>query len=158
MKKINVQDIRWVERRSPKGRFHKFLRDVAQAFENPKTGPRLPAQPPFEVELVRLPPGATNFPFHSHLTEWEFYLIVEGTGEIRAGKVRRPLRPGDCVLNPPGEPHHIRNTGQDNLLYYVIANNAPFDVWHYPDSDKWGGTSFRTYFRMAKTDYYDREE
>ena len=72
MKKVNLNNIPWRERKSPKGKYHRFLRDVALAFQNPKTGPSLPGQPPFEVELVRLPPGATNFPFHSHATEWEF--------------------------------------------------------------------------------------
>ena len=46
-------------------------------------------------------------------------------------------------------------------VYYVIANNAPSEVWHYPDSDKWGfdlpnGQS--VYFRKSEVDYYDREE
>jgi hypothetical protein len=72
MKKVNLNDIPWRERRSPKGKYHRFLRDVALAFQSQKTGPKPSAQPPFEVELVRLPPGAKNFPFHSHATEWEF--------------------------------------------------------------------------------------
>src|SRR5882762_9204423 len=63
MKKVNLNDVPWRERKSPKGKYHRFLRDVALAFQNPKTGPSLLGQPPFEVELVRLPPGAKNFPF-----------------------------------------------------------------------------------------------
>src|SRR2546425_12871435 len=72
MKKIKLDEIPWRERKSPKGKYHRFLCDVASAFKNPKTGPAFPSEPPFEVELVRLPPGATNFPLHSHATEWEF--------------------------------------------------------------------------------------
>src|SRR6266699_3370053 len=107
MKKINVNDIPWGERKSPKGRYHRFLRDVALAFKRPNTGPKLRGEPPFEVELVRLPPGAKNFPFHNHAAEWEFYLVVSGHAKIRAGKLTRNLESGDCVLNPPGEPHQI---------------------------------------------------
>src|SRR5262249_51369182 len=64
MKKINLNKIPWRERKSPKGHYHRFLRDVALAFKNPSSGPAFRSEPPFEVELVRLPPGAKNFPFH----------------------------------------------------------------------------------------------
>src|SRR5215831_11966320 len=162
MKKINLDQIPWRQRKSPKGHYHRFMRDVAVAFRNPKTGPKLPGRPPFEVELVRLPPGAKNFPFHDHAAEWEFYLIVSGTGKIRAGKLTRSLRAGDCVLNPPCEPHQIINSGKTDLLYYVIANNSSADFYHYPDSNKWGlwaeSPKRERLFRMIEVDYFDGEE
>src|SRR5436190_11887095 len=147
MKKINLNEIAWRERKSPQGKYHRFLRDVALAFQNPKTGPAFAGQPPFEVELVRLPPGATNFPLHSHATEWEFYLILSGAGKMRAGKITRSLQGGDCVMNPPGEAHQIINSSKEDLLYYVIANNAPADIYYYPDSDKWGVSIHDVTFR-----------
>ena len=159
MKKVNLDDIPWRERKSPKGRYHRFLRDVARAFRNPKTGPKTPGQPPFEVELVRLPPGARNFPFHSHASEWEFYLVISGAGKVRAAGLTRPLHPGDCILNPPGEPHQIINTGKHDLFYYVIANNAPADFYYYPDSDKWGlSLDDVGSFRVREVNYFAGEE
>lgn len=158
MKLINVEKIPWMERKSPKGRFHRYRRDIALAFKSPKTGPRFRKQPPFEVELVRMPPGATNCPFHSHASEWEFYLIVSGTATMRAGKKRVRLGPGDCVMSPPGEPHHMVNTGKKDLLYYVIANNSETDVWHYPDSNKWGSPAIPKNFRLKVIPYYEGEE
>ena len=157
MKKINVDNIQWRERKSPKGHYHRFRRDIALAFKHPKTGPKLPSEPPFEVELIRLPAGAKNCPFHSHAAEWEFYLIVAGTG-----KITRNLGAGDCVLNPPGEAHQIINTGKADMLYYVIANNSAADFYYYPDSDKWGmwGPNFPDVpnFRQKVVNYYDSEE
>jgi len=162
MKKINLNDIPWRERKSPKGHYHRFLRDVALAFQNPKSGPKFKALPPFEVELVRLPPGAKNFPFHDHAAEWEFYLIASGTGTIRAGKLKRGLSAGDCVMNPPGEPHQIINTGKEDLLYYVIANNSDADFYHYPDSNKWGFWARYSQkdrvVRLENVDYFKGEE
>ena len=159
MKKVNLNDIPWRERKSPRGRYHRFLRDVALAFRNPKTGPKTPGQPPFEVELVRLPPGARNFPFHSHASEWEFYLVISGAGKVRAGGFPRPLHAGDCILNPPGEPHQIINTGKHDLFYYVIANNAPADFYYYPDSDKWGlSLDALGSFRVREVKYFAGEE
>ena len=157
MKKVNLTDIPWIERKSPKGHFHKFRRNIARAFDGPKTGPKLPALPPFEVELVRLPPAAKNFPFHSHAAEWEFYLIVAGVGKIRAGKITRPLKPGDCVLSPPGEPHQILNTGKEDFIFYVIADHPPADSTYYPNSKKWMMKPERKIFRMAEVDYFDGE-
>ena len=135
---------------------------MALAFKDPKSGPAFRSEPPFEVELVRLPPGAKNFPFHDHAAEWEFYLVISGSGKIRAGKQTRSLKSGDCVMNPPGEPHQIINTGKEDLLYYVIANNSLADFYYYPDSNKWGlwaphlqdGSSFR----QKEVKYYEGEE
>src|SRR2546423_14150021 len=162
MKKVNLDQIPWRERKSPKGTYHRFLRDVAMAFKNPKTGPRLATNPPFEVELVRLPPGAKNFPLHSHSSEWEFYLIIAGAGKMRTDKLTRIIKPGDCMLSPPGEPHQIINSGKRDLLYYVIANNSTADFWHYPDSNKWGVWAEHLdppkIFQMKRIDYYDGEE
>ena len=158
MKKVNIEEIPWIERRSPKGHYHRFRRDVARAFEKKSSGPAFPSPAPFEVELVRMPPGAKNFPFHSHASEWEFYLIISGAGKMRAGKTTRTLKAGDCVMNPPGEPHQIHNTGKKDLVYYVIANNAPADVYHYPDSGKWGFSFAKKYFRLNETVYFDGEE
>ena len=161
MKRVNQNDLPWIERRSPRGRFHRYFRGISHALQGSAAGPPLPGPAPFDVELVRLPGGATNYPFHSHAAEWECYLILAGSGTLRAGEGRTALAPGDCVMCPPGEAHQIVNDGQGDLLYYVIANNAPADFWHYPDSDKWG---FPTpdgedvYFRRTGVDYFEGEE
>src|SRR5688572_14021466 len=103
MKQINQNDVPWLERRSPRGRYHRFRRDLFAHLTQPEAGPALPARPPFDVELVRLPGGAANFPHHSHSAEWECYLVVSGSGTMRAGDARTPVKAGDCLLCPPGE-------------------------------------------------------
>jgi len=105
VKKINLDQMPWKERVSPKGRFHIRYRNVAREFRSAKTGPRFPGEPPFEFAVLCIRPGAANFPFHSHAAEWEFYHIVSGTGVMRAGKKRVKVKPGDCLMCPPGEPH-----------------------------------------------------
>ena len=161
MNRINQDDLPWVERRSPKGKFHKFRRNLSRALASEAAGPTLRGPAPFEVELMRLPSGAANFPFHSHSAEWECYLILSGSGTMRTAARRTKLAPGDCVMCPPGEAHQIVNDGEGDLVYYVIANNAPSDVWHYPDSDKWGFSlpdGDDVYFRKSDVDYYEDEE
>jgi uncharacterized cupin superfamily protein len=161
MKRLNQNDLPWVERRSPKGTFHRFERDLSDAFGADSPASALPDAAPFEVELVRLPSGAANYPFHSHSAEWECYLVLAGAGTMRAGDTRVALVPGDCVMCPPGEAHQIVNDGDGDLLYYVVANNARSDVWYYPDSDKWGfvlPNGEDVYFRKTDVSYFDDEE
>ena len=50
------------------------------------------------------------------------------------------------------------NTGEEDLVYYVIADNPQVDIVHYPDSDKWGSMPQRIFFQMQPVDYYEGEE
>ena len=154
MKKINLERMKWRERKSPKGAFHISYRNVAAEFRSAKTGPRFRTAPPFEYAVVRIRPGTANFPFHSHAAEWEFYHITSGSGVMRAGRRRVKVRTGDCLMCPPGEPHQLINTGRVDLIYHVVANNAPADIWHYPDSGKWGFTVGPTFFRLTPEPAY----
>ncbi|MBM3877228.1 MAG: cupin domain-containing protein [Verrucomicrobia bacterium] len=110
--------------------------------------------------MIRVPPKARHCPFHSHATEWEFCLMVSGTGLMRLAKKSMKIRAGDCLLNPPGEAHQLINTGRKDLVCYVVANNAPADVWHYPDAKKWGWPIGRAgfFFRRSVLDDDDGEE
>jgi mannose-6-phosphate isomerase-like protein (cupin superfamily) len=159
MKTINLDRMPWAERKSPKGKFHIFYRNVAGAFRSAKTGPGFPEKPPFEFAVLRIPPGAANFPFHSHAAEWEFYYIASGSGVMRAGKKRAKVAAGDCLMCPPGEPHQLINTGRKDLVYHVVANNSAADIWHYPDSGKWGFSVGPTFFKLMPVKaYFSGEE
>ena len=83
---------------------------------------------------------------------------MTGTGKVRAGKINRTVRAGDCIMNPPGEPHHMKNTGNQDLTYYVVANKSQTDMWHYPDSNKWGFSTGKQYFKMQAVSYCAGEE
>jgi mannose-6-phosphate isomerase-like protein (cupin superfamily) len=163
MKRLNIDDFSWIEGKSPKGKFHRFRKDLSAQLGSaraplPDSGRHL-----FEIELVKLPAGAINWPYHSHSVEHEVYVIVSGTGRVRTPEGELEVRAGDIIHHPPGEPHQMSNPGPDDLLYYVIANNviagsAVADECYYPDSDKWATSSIDRCFRPAKVDYYDGEE
>jgi uncharacterized cupin superfamily protein len=159
MQHVNVSEIPWVERRSPRGRFHLFRRHISQALGSPQNAGVAGGGHPFDVEITRLPPGATNFPFHAHAAQWELYLIQSGSGELRTGEETVPFGPGDVFMCPPGEAHQLKNTSSEDLLYYVIADNPPADVGFYPDSKKWAVIKpERKFFTMQEVDYYAGEE
>lgn len=80
---------------------------------------------PFDLELVTLPPGDVNWPYHAHARMWECYLILSGAGTVCSPDGETAVGPGDCVMHPPGEPHQMRNAGSVDLVYWVIANDVP---------------------------------
>ena len=113
---------------------------------------------PFDVELTRVPPGAANWPFHSHAAQWEMFIVLSGRGEARTTTEVIPLAAGDCFLFPPGEAHQLTNTGETDLLYYIITDQPAADVIFYPDSDKWFVKPQRKFFRMREVGYYEGED
>lgn len=91
--------------------------------------------------------GKRNCPFHNHHIDEEMFFILEGTGELRHGEQRYPLKPGDIIACPPGGPetaHQIINTGDKDMLYMAVSTMAPAEVCEYPDSGKFGAFTGRT--------------
>ena len=158
MHKINLSGVPVEENKSPKGRYHSFGQDITQAMRQNNGGKTKPNTWPFEVELVRLPARATNWPYHSHSAEWEFYMIVGGRGKLRTESGTVEVREGDCFAHQPGEAHQIINSGATDLLYYVIASNEASDVCHYPDSKKWSLPGEKETVRVQPVNYYEGEE
>jgi uncharacterized cupin superfamily protein len=148
LKKVNLSQIPVEIYRSPKGKFGIHYRDTSR-----KLGRR---GVPFELEHVTVKPGKVNFPYHLHSTEWEMYVIIRGTGQIRLPSGKQRIRVGDVLLCPPNEPHQIINNSRRDLEYYVIANNAGTDLCYYPDSKKWMLPG--KCVTVRKANYHDGEE
>lgn len=157
MKKRNIKSIKWTEWKSPSGKYHGFGKDLSAAVGD-KPGGWPKEGHPFNLELGRVPPGKAVCPFHLHTTQYELYLIVSGTGVTRTKKGRHKIKAGDVFMHEPGETHQLINTGRRDLVYYLVADNPPVDVYYYPDSDKWGMRPHRGPFRRVPVDYFDGEE
>ncbi|MDB6127908.1 MAG: Cupin domain protein, partial [Verrucomicrobia bacterium] len=110
-----------------------------------------------DLQLRRVPPGAAICPYHSHATQWEMFFVVRGGGTVRVNGARHEIAPGDVFIHPPGIAHQTINTGTEDLEVYIITDNPPADICHYPDSDKWGIAPHRKYFRLVEVDYFDGE-
>lgn len=124
--------------------------------------------------LSELPPGKAQCPFHSHHGEEEMFFILEGTGELRFGAERYPLRAHDVIACPTGGPevaHQIVNTGTTPLRYLALSTVRDLEACEYPDSGKVSIVArgrgaaedarrpLRKMFRAETTvDYYDREK
>jgi uncharacterized cupin superfamily protein len=137
MRKINVQDVPDVVWNSPSGKFKNSGKEISVALGRVPGSNLKSESPPFDLELVTIPPGSTLCPYHSHNLQWELYVVISGTGQARHEGGFEPIGPGDAIIFPPGEAHTILNNGSVDLVYYVIANDPPGDSGYYPDSDKW---------------------
>lgn len=159
--RVNESAVEWAEWRSPKGTFVELGREVSRWLTAAAKVPdeQAPARHrPFDVELVRVLPGKRPFPRHGHTVQWEYYIVLSGRGLMIQddGADPIPMEPGDHLIQPPGWVHTIENTGTEDLLYYVIADNPADESCWYPDSQKWATAGH--VFRMAEADYWDGEE
>lgn len=158
-RRVHPDDLPWDEWSSPKKKFQAASKELSIALGAKRNTPTGLGGHPFELELQRLRPGQCGCPFHSHAAEWEMFVILSGEASVRANDETRVLRAGDVVLHPPGEAHKITNaSATEDLLFYVIADNAPVEFWYYPDTGKWGFRSPRKFFRAQEVEYWADEE
>jgi uncharacterized cupin superfamily protein len=160
MEKVNVQDVSEVERKSPKGKFLSFRKNISEALGRDPESLDLLKRHPFDVALVRIPPGAALCPYHLHSSQWEMYVVVSGRGDVRDESGTTEVQAGDAFLFKPGEAHSLSNSSQEDFVYYVVADNPHGESCYYPDSQKWSvvGAKGRLIIRGEKTDYFDGEE
>jgi len=121
------------------------------------------------VSLCVVPPGSRAFPRHAHHVNEEMMFILEGEGTYHRGSESAPVRAGDLIAAPPGDAstaHQIENTSEAPLRYLTFSTKLEPEVVEYPDSGKFGVSSYaggdRPALRFlgrreASLDYWDGE-
>lgn len=137
MRKANLSDVPKEPWRSPTGKFKSWSQAMNDAIGGDSASTDLTKRWPFDVERSSIAPGAAAWPYHSHTTQYEFYVIVSGTGVVRHREGETEIGAGDFFMFCPREPHQLVNRGSEELLYYCIADNPIADTCYYPDSKKW---------------------
>jgi uncharacterized cupin superfamily protein len=152
----NMAEFTWS---SPKGKFGGAGKEVSEELgRNPDSSDMLERHP-FDVEITRIPPGKTNYPYHAHSAQWEFYHVISGTGLVRHREGTTQIATGDAFIFKPGEPHQLINNSDSDLVIYVVADNPFGEHCHYPDSNKWSAKiPERRILRSEPLDYFDGEE
>ena len=123
--------------------------------------------------ITAVPPGKRAWPFHNHPAKEEMFFVLQGSGEVRIGEARYPIRAGDIVACPAGgreTAHQIINTGTEELRYLAVSTEHSLEMAQYPDSGKFAvkaefgtapdGTPRRFIFVGRETqpvDYWDGE-
>jgi uncharacterized cupin superfamily protein len=159
MRKVNTNKMEEFSWKSPKGKFAGAGKQVSEELgRNPKSTD-LNERHPFDVEICRIPPGKTPYPYHSHSAQWEFYHVISGTGTVRHAEGTTAIEVGDAFIFKPGEPHQITNDSAQDLVLFVVADNPIGESCHYPDSKKWLVRSPEgRLMRGEALEYYDGEE
>ena len=159
MLKVNTNSMVELSWSSPKGKFAGAGKEVSEALGRKPLSTDLKERHPFDVEILRIPPGKSPYPYHSHSAQWEFYHVISGKGFARHKDGMTPIEPGDAFIFEPGQPHQLTNDGLEDLVLYVVADNPIGESCHYPDSKKWIVRSpERRLIRSEALDYYDGEE
>lgn len=161
MQKVNVRDVAEEERRSPKGKYHKFVRNISMALGREDKSLDLEKRHAFDLASVRIPAGKSYCPYHVESAQWEMYLVTSGRGIVRDANGETNVETGDAFFFKPGEAHQLTAAAEEDLVYYVIADNPVGDTCYYPDSGKWFVRKQENELQVVKgtaADYYDDEE
>ena len=158
MKTVNVDAMPWEEVASPSGKFRSFCRNISVALGGKRDIGPWGGGHPFDLQMRRVPPGATVCPLHAHTAQWELFVALSGEATVRVGESRQLVQAGEAFVQAPGTAHQIINTGSADFVFYVIADNLPVDSTYYPDSKKWLMKPQQEIFRPQGVDYYDGEE
>src|SRR5439155_26020426 len=111
------------KRQSPSGKFGRASKDISIALGRDPESLDLRKRHPFDLALERFPKGKTVCPYHSHSAESELYPVVAGEGRIRDKDGTTIVTAGDAFFIGPGEAHQLANAGEEEFVYYVIADN-----------------------------------
>lgn len=161
MKKTNLNEIAEGEKKSPTGKYHKYFKEISVALGREPDSLDLNKRHPFDLMLTRVPPGKSYCPYHAESAQWELYLVVSGRGAVRDSSGTTEVTAGDAFLFEPGKAHQLSCAGNEDFVYYVIADNPVGDSCFYPDSGKWAvrkESDEMVIVKGTETDYFDGEE
>src|SRR5213592_1384168 len=137
MRKVNTTKMVELTWSSPKGKFIGAGKEISEALGRKPASTDLNERHPFDVEILRIPPGKIPYPYHSHSAQWEFYHVISGRGSVRHQDGNTAIVSGDAFVFKPDEPHQLFNDSAEDLIIYVIADNPIGESAYYPDSEKW---------------------
>jgi uncharacterized cupin superfamily protein len=159
MRKINTKEMAEEPWTSPKGKFVGAGKEISESLGRKPFSTDLKERHPFDIEICRVPPGKSPYPYHSHSAQWEFYHVISGKGAVRHQDGTTAIEAGDAFIFEPDQPHQLTNDGLEDLILYVVADNPFGESCHYPDSKKWLVRSpERRLIRSEALEYFDGEE
>ena len=68
---------------SPKGKFRGAGKEISESLGRKPESTDLNERHPFDVEILRIPPGKAPYSYHAHSAQWEFYHVISGSGIVR---------------------------------------------------------------------------
>jgi uncharacterized cupin superfamily protein len=117
------------------------------------------------ASLYELAPGQRSFPYHWHVIQEEWMIVLEGEPTLRHPGGERRLVAGDCVVFKRGEEgaHQVRNDTDEPVRLLMLSSDRDGhgEICFYPDGGKVGvfGEGLRKILdESAELDYFHNEE
>lgn len=89
------------------------------------------------VHIIRLAPGKESCIYHTHANEEEWLFILSGSGVAEIDGQEHRVAAGDFMGFPtPSVGHHLRNEGDDELVYLVGGERKAMEIAEFPRLDK----------------------
>jgi uncharacterized cupin superfamily protein len=111
------------------------------------------------MSQLEIGPGARSFPIHSHTTEEELFVVLDGEGTLRLGDERHPMRRGSIVSRPAATRiAHQFIAGDTGMTVLAYSNIDHSDMAFYPDSNKVKLRGLNVVMRVEPVDYWDGED
>lgn len=102
------------------------------------------------VNFAKVPPGKESFIYHSHYREEEWIYILSGKGLAEIDGEEFEVGAGDFMGFPtPSVAHHLKNTGDEDLVYLMGGENVDVEIADFPHLGK------RMFRRPDKIEIYD---
>ena len=89
------------------------------------------------INFARIAPGKESFVYHSHYCEEEWIYILSGKGVAEIDGEEFEVGSGDFMGFPtPSVAHHLRNTGDEDLVYLMGGENLDIEIAEFPKLGK----------------------
>src|SRR5947207_15073708 len=98
MRKVKVKDVPEQERKSPRDKFHKSVKNISIGLGRERESLDLGKRHPFDLALVRISKGKSYCPYHAHSAESELYLVISGRGSVRDKNGSTIVAAGDALF------------------------------------------------------------
>ena len=76
------------------------------------------------VDYAVVPPGS-SIGIHTHGSNEEIYLVLEGRGTMHRDGETFEVSPGSVILNRAGGTHGLSNTGDEPIRLFVVEVDQP---------------------------------
>jgi len=121
---VNLSELPWTPW-TPDGSITVEIKDPARKLGSVLSG----------LRVLRVAPGKESSWLHRHLHQEEMYLILKGSGHLRHADRQVPVKAGDFILYPAGDPaaHAFVNTGDEPLEMIATGNRVSYEVCEYPE-------------------------
>src|SRR5438552_1652702 len=118
MNKVNTTKMAELTWCSPKGKFSGAGKEISETLGRKPESTDLNERHPFDVEILRIPPGKAPYSYHSHSAHCEFYHVISGSVVVRHTEQTEHMLKWFAE-----EPYAAIRSGVEDMLKQQVADS-----------------------------------